>query len=452
MKVTLINPGYFSNDKAEKRKSAYSDVIKGGNMYFYPFEPPLGLASIYSYLSASQHEVNLIDIPGESISETDLESRIKMVEPDIIGITAMTPTLNSALKISKQSKSIVPKTPIVIGGVHPTVSPKSVLSSKYVDYVIRGEGEFPLEMLLETKLKKSDKIQGVCGKNDDGTLFINKKSAPIQNLDILPKPDYHSFPAEKYIEYINELRGIRAISMMVSRGCPYNCSFCAVHQTMGKKWRSYSPENAAEYMKKICKELRLEGIWFKDSIFNINSQWTNKFANRLIIQKNPYKFQINTRVDLIIPEQISILKDAGLTKVDLGIESGSEQSLQTLNKGITIEQIYKSVKILKKANIKISGFFMIGIPGETEKDIERTFSLARNLELDSASVSIFTPLPGSNLYENWCRNQSEYAVNHNPTEEHHFTESNTSYCEVNITRLKALFSEINNFFSKKDNF
>jgi radical SAM superfamily enzyme YgiQ (UPF0313 family) len=448
MKVTLINPSYFLSGEAEKRKHKFRDVIKGGNMYFYPFEPPLGLASLYSFLSEKGHDVNLVDIPGESISNSKLAKKIMGSGADIIGITAMTPTINTALDIAKLSKSVLSQTPVIIGGVHPTVSPEFVLSSEYVDFVIRGEGEISFNRFLEKGLKAPDEIPGLCWKKN-GDIVIQEKAPPIQNLEEIPRPDYHSFPVEKYIEYTNELRGIRAISMMISRGCPYNCSFCAVHQTMGKKWRCCAPRQSAEFMMKICKDFNLEGVWFKDSIFNINHQWTQTFANYLISLNNPYKFQFNTRVDLINPDEICLLKKAGLTKVDLGIESGSKNSLKTLNKGISIEQIHYAVNILRKAEIKVSGFFMIGIPGETENDIMKTFSLSRELKLDSASFSIFTPLPGSELYTELCNDYVDHSDNR--LIYHHFTESNTSYCKVSTIRLKTLFTEINDFFGSKEN-
>ncbi len=446
MRIILINPSYFSPDEAKKHWDKHLDAIRGGNMYYYPFEPPLGLASITSYLMNEGHYVKLVDIQGDHLTNEDLKTIIVEESPDLIGITALTTTIHMVLEIAKLCKSILPGIPIVLGGVHPTVSPESLLTYEFIDYIVRGEGEEVLSKFIKQGLKNPENIKGLCWKNNNGTPVITKIAPLIEDLDTLPFPDYSSFPIEKYIDYTKNLRGIKGITMMVTRGCPYKCSFCAVRATMGPKWRRQSPEKAARWMMQICSDYDLDGIWFKDSTFNINKDWTKTFAETLLLKNNPYMFQINTRIDLIRTEEISLLKKAGLVQVDLGIESGSPISLKTLRKKITVDQIRSSVKLLKKMGLKISGFFMIGIPGENEEDINMTVSLARELELDFASVSIFTPLPGSELYDDLY---SQGKISDTPAsfEHHHFTETNKSYCEVPIERLREIHNEINGFFS-----
>ena len=445
MRVILINPAYFALRESEIRRQKFIDAIKGGNMYFYPFEPPIGLASLSACLSRGGHDVELIDIPGEKINESGLRKRLSESTPDLVGITAMTPTIQNALDIAGISKSIIPSVPVILGGVHPTVLPESVLSNENVDFVMRGEGEIALSQFLEQGLDRPQKIEGLCWKNSDGLLNITEKAPPIANLESIPPPDYNAFPADRYIEYTKSLRGIRALSMMVTRGCPYHCAFCAVRETMGNMWRHLAPGYSADLMLKRCIDFDLEGIWFKDSIFNMRKDWVETFAKKLISCKSPYHFQINTRVDLINAEQIALLKKAGLCQIDLGIESGSQKSLETLKKGTTIDQIRSNVRIIQNSGIKVSGFFMIGIPGETEDEINQTFQLSRELKLDRASVSIFTPLPGSELYDKLL-SAGKCACNAESFEYNHFTETRDSFCEVSIHRLKELYSKINSYF------
>ncbi len=448
MRVILINPSYFAPKEAELHWEKYIDVIRGGNMYFYPFEPPLGLAALSAYLTRDGHEVRIIDMQGEHISQEELQKILIKESPDLVGLTAMTPTIRISLDIAKLSKFILPDIPVIIGGVHPTVSPESVLSCEYVDFAVRCEGEETLGVLLKQGFDNPQDIPGLCWKQKDGTPVISEKAPLIKDIDALPFPDYSTFPVEHYIEYTRNLRGIRGISMMVTRGCPYHCSFCAVKETMGTRWRGLKPENAAKFMLDICSKYNLEGIWFKDSTFNINHKWTLDFAESLVTKKNPYQFQINTRVDLVREDEIALLKKAGLVQVDLGIESGSQESLNTLKKNISIDQIYSSVSLLKKMEIKVSGFFMIGIPGETEEDIDDTLALAKDLDLDCASVSIFTPLPGSELYDT-LSSQGKISDNMKSFEYHHFTEARESFCEAPIERLRKIHEEINRYFARQ---
>lgn len=446
MRIVLINPSYFTPEQAKRHWEENKEIICSGNMYYYPFEPPVGLASILSSLRNCGHEACIIDMQGDMLSMDEMLKKCNDFSPDIVGITAMTTTIRIALGIADSVKELLPDVPVILGGVHPTVSPESVLKNNSVDYAVRGEGEEVLCRFANQKFSHPEEIEGLCWKNGEGLINLSRKAPLIADLDALPRPDYSSFPVHKYIDYTENLRGIRGITMMVTRGCPYNCSFCAVKETMGKRWRRLDPVNAVHWMMDICKEYDLEGIWFKDSTFNMNKKWTQTFAESLLAKKSPYRFQINTRVDLIRENEIVLLKQAGLVQVDLGIESGSQRSLDTLRKKITAGQIKESVKILKKHAIKVSGFFMIGIPGETEEDILLTLSLAKSLELDRGSVSIYTPLPGSELYE---RLSSEGKVKDDPAsfEYHHFTEARESFCEVPIERLKKFHAEINTCFS-----
>ena len=447
MRIILINPSYFTPEEAELQWEKHKDAVRGGNMYYYPFEPPMGLASLYSYMKKIGHDVRIIDMQGDHLSDDNLKKILAENSPQIVGITAMTPTIRTALRIAALVKTIHPEVPLIMGGVHPTVSPETVLSNRCVDFVVRGEGEFVLEKFFSRGLNHPENIQGLCWKQKDGTPVISEKAAIIDDLDSLPCPDYSSFPVEKYIDYTLNLRGIRGITMMLTRGCPYKCSFCAVKETMGTRWRRLDPETAAKWMMEICGKYDLEGIWFKDSTFNLNRFWTKSFSETLISNKNLHQFQINTRVDLVREDEIALLKKAGLVQVDLGIESGSAKTLKTLRKEISVQEIYSSVDLLKKYKIKVSGFFMIGVPGETEDDTAQTLKLAKNLNLDRGSVSIFTPLPGSELYD-ILDSQGKIDICPDSLEYHHFTEARESYCDVPIERLREIHDEIDGYFAK----
>ena len=447
MDAVFINPAYFPKDVASQRYDRFAGFIRKGNMYFLPFEPPLGLASLVSYLRGKGLEVRLVDQPGEGLSTAEVAESALHDKPRLVGITSMTPTIKVGLELARAVKARSPATPVVLGGVHPTVSPESLLEQSEVDLVVRGEGEMPLAWLLEGGLEALAQgrtaPQGICYKRD-ANRFLSGRAPLISNIEDLPPPDYHAFPVEEYVRYTQELRGMRAISMMVTRGCPYQCAFCAVQETMGRCWRRRKARHASALMDRLVADLRLEGIWFKDSIFNLNTGWTKSFC--VARARSPVNafWQINTRCDLVRQDEIHQMADAGLVQIDLGIESGSERTLNTLNKKITVRDIRRAIEIARE-RVKVSGFFMIGVPGETEDDIRSSFELARDLALDAYCWSIYTPLPGSSIFE--CLRQQGRIGPSQDFEKIHFTEADRSYCEVPIERLKELYYEINEHFS-----
>lgn len=436
MKVLLINPPFFETVELIMRRYVFNHWIATGNMYIHPFEPPLNLACVASFLKTHGVETHLIDAQGELLSEDDIISRVNTFSPHFVGITTMTPTFPFALRIARLIKRDFPEMKIVMGGVHPTVIKEDVLKHHEIDFVIEGEGEFSfLELLIgNTEYPgiyrlENNKIKG-------------KKAIIIEEIDSLPLPDYTSFPAKNYIEYTEKLRGIKGISYFATRGCPFPCSFCAVKCTMGRRWRTKRPETVITELKILKEQLKVEGIWFKDSILNLKKEWISQLAHLMLKEKLNLKWQMNTRVDLVREDEISLLSEAGLTQVDLGIESGSERSLKTLKKFYTVNKIKNAVRILKKY-VKVAGFFMIGIPGETEEDIQKTINLIEELNLDACSISLFQPLPGSDLY-NIIKPDVDYSSLH-------FTFTNHSWCEIPHEKLIEIYFEMNeNFVLKKE--
>lgn len=447
MKILLVNPAFYDGQQFKNRYSQYLDWVKGGNLYVAPFEPPLGLASLYAYLKQQGYQVDLIDMQGLVMDSVELTSRIAAGKPDLVGVSAMTTTLPAALKVAGLARQAAPAAKVVLGGVHPTLDPQGVLDNPNVDFVIRGEGEEALAGLvaaLEGRGSLQD-VAGLCYRHDNRSVI--KEKTLILDQNSLPAPAYDAFPAERYIQHNQLLREIRGISMLVSRGCPFPCSFCAVHQTMGHKWRVKSPHLVVDQMVALKSRYQLDGIWFKDSILNLDRKWTKAFAEDLIERQVDLTWQANTRIDLIREEELALMKRAGLTQLDLGIETGSPRSLAKLKKGITVDQIREKVKLVKKY-VKVFGFFMVGLPGEEEKDVRQTFELAKELELDRSSWSIYSPLPGSAFYDDLVKEGKvePYQLDY---ERIHFTEVYEGIANISPARLQELYREINEYFYKE---
>ncbi|MEI7610363.1 MAG: cobalamin-dependent protein, partial [Rhodospirillaceae bacterium] len=270
MNILLVNPSFYDGESFRNRFQDYVEWIRGGNLYVAPFEPPLGLAYLTSYVKARGHAVTLLDMQGLLMDSDALVERLKAERPQLVGITAMTPTLPAALKAARLARAVLPEAHIVLGGVHPTLDPEGVLAEPAVDFVVRGEGEEALSLLLvalEGRGALAD-VPGLCYRLE-GRLRIAERAPPIADLAALPPADYDAFPVERYIEHNRVLRGIRGISMIVSRGCPYSCTFCAVQQTMGRKWRFKPAAQVVAEVEALRDAHGIEGVWFKDSIFNL---------------------------------------------------------------------------------------------------------------------------------------------------------------------------------------
>lgn len=436
--ILLVNPNFHSSGELKRRSANYEGWIRRGNMFIHPFEPPLGLAGLVSYMSEKGFSAKLFDTQAHEDPLAGLTEAVKRLNPRFVGFTSMTPTFDRALDLARIVRKTDPLITTVMGGVHPTVRPHDLDDSDCIDICILGEGEKPVFELLNGKGRGF--IKGLYETKILSRIENPKRAEIIAGIERLPMPDYRSFPVEKYIEYTERLRGVRGISMMISRGCPYLCSFCAVHSTMGRKIRMLGPAEAVRRMERLARELQIRGVWFKDSIFGPNRKWQAQFCDELEKAGLDLQWQINTRVDLIYSETLERMKNAGLGQVDLGIESGSPKSLQVLKKQITPDDIRKAVKMAKR-HVRVSGFFMIGIPGETMRDVELTFDLARQLELDAYSFSIYNPLPGSVLYEDIV--QTGEIIPNNI----HFTDTDSSFCEIPPGVLREKYREICDYFA-----
>jgi len=447
MKVLLINPAFFDGTAFRNRFADYVDWIRGGNLYVAPFEPPLGLAYLTAYLKRAGHQVILLDMQGLMMDSEALAAALTRERPELVGITAMTPTLPEALRVAELSKRVLPAVPVVLGGVHPTLDPHGVLGDGNVDYVVRGEGEQALAGLVAALEQGGglDAVPGLC-RRVGGEARVVAKAPPVGDLDHLPPADYAAFPIERYVEHNKVLRGVRGISMILSRGCPYACTFCAVQQTMGRQWRFKSPGRVVDEVIALRDGYGIEGIWFKDSIFNMRKSWTREFCRQMVERKVGIEWQALTRIDLLDEDELVMMKNAGLSQIDLGIESGSPRSLARLDKRITVEQIKAKVALARR-HVRVFGFFMIGIPGEEEEDVRQTFDLARSIELDRWSWSIYSPLPGSKLYDDLVADGKiqPFALDHTRV---HFTEAYDGICAIPPARLKQLYAEINDHFTR----
>lgn len=354
---------------------------------------PLGIAYIASFVRSKGHSVKLVDVKsfGDSWNEK-IRELIRLEKPKYVGISCVTPSMPDALRIANSVKDEDKNIKIVLGGPHPSAIPEECVKYDNVDIVCIGEGEHTFLELLEGKELKD--IKGLCYK-DGKEIKMTPPRELITNLDDLPWPAYDLLQVHSYG---NPFLG-KSIIMVAGRGCPYNCLFCSSKTINKQRSRLRSVKGVVDEVEYLYNEYGLRGFLFADDTFTLLPKRTEEFCNEIIKRNLKISWGCDTRVDTLTPELAKLMKVSGCNLVKLGIESGDENILKIIKKGITLDQVRRAVKIVKDAGIKAHGFFIIGHPYDTEESIKRTMEFAKSLPLDYAQFSVLTPYPGTDVYE-----------------------------------------------------
>jgi radical SAM superfamily enzyme YgiQ (UPF0313 family) len=386
------------------RESRWPEQTKSGTLYY-----PFWLSYATGVLMNSEHEVFLLDAIAKKLIFSETLKEIKKFNPDLLVVETSTPTFKSDLKFLEKVKTEV-GTKIALVGTHVSVFPEEALKSRAVDFVARKEYDYTILELANTLEKKADlkKVLGLSFKKE-GKIIHNPDRPPIQDLDALP---FVSQVYKKFLD-VRDYRYALALHPMIqilsSRGCPNLCTFCDWPQTfMGRFYRTRSPENFVNELEYITNEMpEIKEIFIEDDTFTINKERVIKICDLIKERKLDIIWSANVRAD--IPFYVlKKMKDAGCRILIVGYESGNQQILNNVKKGITLEQAEKFTIAAKNAGLKIFGCFMIGLPGETKETIEQTFRFAKKLNPDMVFFQQAVPFPGTEFY-NWCK-QNGYLV------------------------------------------
>jgi radical SAM superfamily enzyme YgiQ (UPF0313 family) len=349
-------------------------------------------------------EVDLIDTTFNP-SLDYVSSMLEKGGPDIVGIYSATLMHEDALKVAKIAKSHGAY--VVMGGPHPSISPETVINEKHVDAICIGEGEETFSEFIQTfdMGKEFNGIEGIWYKKS-GRSVKNSFRKPIKDLDELPFPDMDIFDVETYVKNFIQLDSyspnLRGLSVIVSRGCPFGCSYCqpTLERVLGKRFRIRSPRNVVKEMKKLKKEYQLDGFYFQDDTLTVIKPWIMEFCDLLISDNMNIVWACNSRADVIDKEMLQRMRKAGLVKMKVGIESISDRIRNGIyRKGVSIAQIDQLIKNVKDLDIQLAGFFMIGAPTETKVEVFETIKFAARSDLQEANFSVTVPLPSTNLYK-----------------------------------------------------
>jgi radical SAM superfamily enzyme YgiQ (UPF0313 family) len=363
--------------------------------------PPISLPVLKGFIkSKTTHDAKILDLLFHSKDwQQCVLEEIKKEHPDLIGFSMLSFNYKSILAIArfiKQHSTI----PIIAGGVHAILSPEEVIWNHEIDIVCIGEGEYVLKELLDNSLDCSA-IEGIWYKKK-GKIIKNTPRQLIANLDLFAFPDFDDFDIQKCLFIYNN-----HLPIMASRGCPYSCSYCNNHALRrilkGTYVRFRSVENVIEEIDLRIKQYYDKGFryfYFFDDTFILNKDFVLRFCkqfkergfHRLI------RWNVNIRANLVTHDLMKTMKDAGCYQVRMGIETGNEYIRNIVyNRGMTNQEIFNAVDIIRKNNLQLRLYFMVGAPQETVEMMHETFEMADKLHADEIFFALLYPLPGTDI-------------------------------------------------------
>lgn len=375
--------------------------------------PRMGIAYIASYLQSKKIDVKIVDSKVLQLTLDDVANVIREFKPNVIGLGPFTEEIIQAYQVCHVSKSIDPTIMTVFGGPHVSAFPGETLNEcPELDLVVCGEGEQAfLELLTSPELQR---IKGIAYRDGNQTV-ITHPVKPVADVDFFPFPAWNLFPLDAYKGITNRNFGEKSgkpvlqLPILSARGCPYKCIFC--YKTL-PGLRTRKPGKVVDEIEYNMQKYGVTDFFFVDGTFAVDQKIGIAILDEIIKRGVNKKIilEVETRVDIITQEFIDKLKEAGCVQVYLGIESGDSEILKSLNKGITLDMAERAVIMAKKAGLKTSCNFIIGLPNETKQSIKRTYRFARKLNPDFIVVGIMIPYPGTRVREMAEKGEGNYRL------------------------------------------
>lgn len=421
--------------------------------------PPLGLLYLAAFLR-DDYEVKILDATLEGyyqersvdkriiqfgLGHAEIKRRIREFSPEVVGISCLFSSQFPAVsEICRTAKEVSGEITTVVGGSHPTFLAQECMTDPNIDYIILGEGERSFRELLE-KIRKGgnvDDIDGIAFR-EDGRVRVNPKTRYITDLDALPFPDRDLISLGKYfaIDIPHSITPLKRqnTNLITSRGCPQKCTFCPSTNFWGNRVRFRSPENVLEEMALLKEKWGIEEIQFEDDNLTCNRKRAEQIFEGMIERNLGLKWSTPNGIALWTLDEgmLDLMKESGCYELTLGFESGCQEVLNSIiHKPYRVERSRSLVSYMKRIGLRTCGFFIIGFPGETKKQISETLDFMKGLDLDKYHLFIFNPLPGSTLF-NMLREQGLLSDQFD-FENMSFFKSDVQLCEVPFHSLERI--------------
>lgn len=379
MKILLLTPPLIKT-KSLSKLQACDD---GDNA-----KVAIGLYSLASVLLENNYTVKLLNHTLTPWKNSLAEA--VSFDPDLIGISCMTHNRVTALEWAEFIKKKLPRCPVVIGGVHATHLYQEILDRcKAIDFVAVGEGETSM-LELANRLQEKDSttgIPGIAGRFEDGSLDWPGRAEPILDLASLPVP-------AKHFSYS---------TLSSARGCPYQCTFCASSSMWGRRVREFPVNHVIDELKFMSQTHGLRQVHFKDETFTLRKSRVEEICQAMIEEKINLWWTCDTRVDRLDEERLYWMRKAGCFYVSLGIESGSPNLLESINKKTSLDQVYRATKLARQFGMLVRFYLIVGLPEETDDDLQATLDLVQKCQPNFISLANLSLSPGTEIFQDYCK-------------------------------------------------
>ncbi len=383
MKVLFVNPPQTAS------KYKFMGVIA----------PPLGIAYMAGVLQENNIDVEILDASAEDMDFKDVEKELLKKKPDLVALTALTPTIGRALETAQVVKETLPDSIVVMGGYHPTFNFIETLEDENVDIVIRGEGEYIMLNLVQALENQSSlhDVKGIVFEDKNSKEIVVNPEAPlIQDLDELPFPALNLLPMKKYRLLDMDTH---MTTMITTRGCPMQCSFCSSAAMHGKKIRERSVENIVDEIEYLKTNYDIDTIAFMDDTFTLKKRKVMAICDEILKRNIEIMWGCTSRVDTLDEKLLKKMKEAGCITIFIGVESADQQQLDNMCKNTTIAKIENAFKIAHKLKIRTIASVALGMPGDTKEIMNKTVKFVHKLKPNYAIYSLATPYPGTRFYK-----------------------------------------------------
>jgi anaerobic magnesium-protoporphyrin IX monomethyl ester cyclase len=387
--ILLVHPlGYSA-------RAAAGDISRKANIL-----APLGLASISAYLTADGLGNAIIDCYAHPDADATIAAWLRRHRPGWLGFSCTTSSFFDGERLARLAKGIDPAIKTVFGGVHVSALGEKILDDyPAVDYVVVGEGEETLRQLLRCPAGGEGEVAGLVFRERGGKAVRSRRRRELLDLDTLPFPNYAGlagFPASYSLPIFNYPRVPNA-SCLSSRGCPYACSYC--DRSVFQRTFRY---NSADYLLRHVLFLRrtygIRHLNFYDDQFTFNRQRVVEFCRLMRAERPGVTFNCAARAEHLDRELLRLMRAAGCWMISIGIETGDQELLAAHRQNADLAMLREKIGLIKEAGIRVKGLLMMGLPGESEKSIQRSRDFVFSLPLDDFNLAKFTPFPGSPIY------------------------------------------------------
>ncbi len=386
MKVLLVNPS--------------QEKVYGVKMS--PIYPPLGVLYIGAALKKRGHDVRLLDVDVDGVTPQTFRGTLESFNPRAVGITSVTPTVKDGLRWASETKKFDPSIRVIFGGIHATIAPLELIRETCVDFVAFGEGE-------KTVVELAERIEDGTGSYSDirGILYKvgsdvirNSPRELIEDLDEIEFPDTGLLRSLACYAPPDAVRTPVA-TIMTSRGCPGDCTFCCSKYMFTRRVRLRSVDNIVREIDRLVDSYHAKEIHIADDTFTVNKKRVVDFCER--VRERGYDLQFEfmngLRADFVDEDILRALRSIRVRNLGFGVESGSDEVLRLAKKNIDLKKVKSAFSLAKKFGFETWAFFIIGLPGETARSVEQSIRLAIELDPDFAKFLILKPYPGSEVFD-----------------------------------------------------